>query len=123
MATSLVRKSLDEAIDHAVEGDRHHCVTLEARGDDSRWVQLTWDYVNVSYPSDEEPSVLLENMGIRLPKGITLERWERNKFATFEHPADPVEEIVRFVELYFEKVLGIVPSPFTIKVTSQSLRE
>lgn len=122
MSSSIVRKCLREAIAHAEDGDRHHCITLEARRDDTLWVQLTWEYLNLSYPSDDEPAAVLARHGIALPSGVTLERWEPKKFATFEHPAEPENAIAEFVEEYFEKVLHLVPSEFTLKMERESLR-
>lgn len=115
---AIILDCFAEAISAAESGDRKFFVTLESRRDENVWIQLRWDSINASYPHSTDPSQMLESVGINLPPGVELEVWEPNRFATFEHGAFPTEPLVAFVEAYFNQVLGLVPSPFTLKVTA-----
>jgi hypothetical protein len=116
LSESIVRKCLDEAIAHAVDGDRRHCVALESRRDEAVWVEITWDVINAAYPYEVEPAELLRAQDIEMPSGVSLEQWKPNVYASFEHAALPTEPVAEFVEAYFERVLRIVPSEFTLKI-------
>jgi hypothetical protein len=47
-------------------------VTLEATADADKWVQLTWDVINASYPHQDEPAARLKRHGIRLPELVEV---------------------------------------------------
>ena len=117
MGAAIIRDSFAEAIAAAESGDRKFFITLESRRDERVWAQLRWDSINVSYPHDNEPLQLLGSVGIDLPAGV--EPWKPNLFATFEHGAFPTEPLIAFVEAYFNRVLGLDPSTFTLKVTRE----
>jgi hypothetical protein len=116
LARSIIHDGLAEVIAAAESGDRKFFITLESRAKDDVWVQLRYDWINAAYPYEMEPLELLRNRGVSLPDLVTLEAWEANQFATFDHPAYPMEPIVAFVEAYFTQVLQLVPSSFTLKV-------
>jgi hypothetical protein len=117
MSAEIIRDSFAEAISAAESGDRKFFVTLTSRRDDRVWIQLRWDNINASFPHSTDPIQLLESVGVHLPSGVTLESWKSNRYATFEHGAFPTEPLVEFVEAYFNKVLGLAPSIFTLEVT------
>ena len=119
MNTTIIDDAFAEVIGAAEAGDRKASVTLESRSDPNAWVQLRWDYVNVSYPTDTEPYEFLATVGIAMPEGMTLEEWEPEKFALFEHAAFPTEPLVMFVTAYLRDVLGTSISPFTLKATRE----
>jgi hypothetical protein len=120
MSDTIIRDSLVEAIDAAVAGNHKFFITLEARQNPDLWVQLRWDYVNAAYPHATDPRDLLQSSGISLPPNMTLEAWEPNRFVTFEHGADPVEPVVEFVTAYFEHILELIPSGFTLDIARES---
>lgn len=49
----------------------------------------------------------------------TIQNSESARFATFEHGAYPIEPLVEFVAAYFNQVLDLAPSAFTLKVTRE----
>jgi hypothetical protein len=107
----LIEQCLREAIDEAAAGNADFFVTLEAAGDESRWVQLTWDRINFAYPLKVSPLKALGERGVALPDFIELSEWEGGQFATFEHGAEPVDGLVSFVESYLARVLSVEPHP------------
>jgi hypothetical protein len=105
----IVADSFRRAVAAAEEGERDFTVTLESRQDPNRWIQLTWDAINVAFPLATEPTAELARRGFTLPEDVELAAWEAGKFATFEHGAEPFAELVAFVERYSREVLGVEP--------------
>jgi hypothetical protein len=108
---NLIEQCLREAIDEAEGGNADFFVTLEAAGDETRWVQLTWDRLNFAYPLKGSPLKALKERGVALPRFVELSEWESGQFATFEHGAEPVAGLVSFIESYLTCVLSIELHP------------
>jgi len=102
-----IEHALKLAISNAAEGDTDFRVTLEAIGAPEKWVQLSWDTINAAYPAEKPPLETLASLSFNLPEYVTVSDWKANEYATFEHGAEPLLELVRFVEQYFLKVLDV----------------
>jgi hypothetical protein len=102
------------AIAAAENGNADFFVTLEARGNADKWIQLTWSSINAAYPLRVDPDQELRRRGIAYPEGVGLVSWEADKFATFEHGGEPLAELVTFAERYAREILGVDESAFAV---------
>lgn len=118
---NLFEEGLREVVAQAVNGETHHCVTIEGRTDDSKWVQLTWDSINMAYPREVAPAQTLESAGIDLPEALAIEDWKSGLYLTFEHSAEHFDVLGEFIANYFERVLDLPPSEMTLKVRRETL--
>jgi len=116
MRDAIIDECIEEAIAAGEAGDRKFFLTLEARRQRDIWLQVRYDYINAAYPYTEEPFKLLQDRGVTVPENVTLETWEPQGFATFDHGAYPQEPIAQFIHDYFTNVLRLSPSSFTLKV-------
>jgi len=106
---TLIERCFRDAISAASGGDRDARITLEVVGDPSKWVQLSSDDINLVYPGREPPLEKLRKLSIKVPEDMEVSDWQANLFVTFEHGAEPLHDLVRFVEDYMSKVLGVPP--------------
>lgn len=107
----ILEKCLDETINTAADGNADFCLGLEARNDDSRWVQIRWDQLNFAYPLNEPPLSVLSAKGISLPKDVGLEDWQAGRYATFSHGVDPLPELAAFIRSYLKEMLALDIKP------------
>jgi hypothetical protein len=106
---------LDLAINEAANGDPDFRITLQKPNETLRWLQISWDSMNFSYPSHEDPVVAMTRVGIRPPALVELTDWQPGKYATFEHGADSLEAIASFVEQFVSRVVGIEPGDLVVQ--------
>jgi hypothetical protein len=118
MSEGIVAEWFQRAVAAAEEGESGFVVTLESRRDANKWIQLTWDAINVAYPLATDPGAELARRGFELPEYVELSSWEAGKFATFAHAAEPLPELVAFVERYSREVLGVDPSEEAFAVST-----
>lgn len=112
-----IREQLVRVLDEAAQGNEDGCATMEHPADESRWVQLTIEFVNCSWPFTESP----ENLdSLTLPNCVTFSDFEPGVYATFEHDGESIEEIVSFVEDYFQSVLDL-PANQQLKARFETL--
>jgi hypothetical protein len=50
MSTDAITKCFRRAIDQTVAGFGDWCVTLTSPRDQSRWIQVTWEHLNLAFP-------------------------------------------------------------------------
>jgi len=105
-----IKRFLQRAIDEAENGNEDFRVSLVTRSNKAQWFQISWDSLNFSYPSSEDPGSAIERVGISLPALVTLAEWKPGLYATFDHGADSPEVIASFCADFLQKVLGINPS-------------
>jgi hypothetical protein len=116
-----IEEYLEQVVSEAETGNTDCCILLEAKKDSGQWVQLTWDSINAAYPFVEEPLMKLKELKIGLFPGLELSSWEQKKYATFEHPAQPLGQLARFVEEYLTRVLGVGVQRKDLRVEQQQL--
>lgn len=80
--------------------DDSFCVTIEAKNDSSRWVQLKSFDLNFAYPFSEEPFESLISLGLEVPPEIELREWKAHTFVTFQHLFDDLVSTSSFVRQY-----------------------
>jgi hypothetical protein len=102
---SLIMDSFNLAIDRASSGNPDCKVTVEDSLDCTKWVQLSWDSINAAYPFTNPPLEILNSFSIAIPEFVEISEWSPNRFVTFEHSAEPLEDLARFVEQYFARIL------------------
>jgi len=105
----LIADGFRRAISAAENGNPDFCVTYESRRDPDKWIQLTWSHINAAYPLRVEPDQELRRRGFTYPENVELSSWEAGTFATFEHGAEPLADLVAFVERYAREILGVEP--------------
>jgi hypothetical protein len=110
----VLEQAFRDAIAAAAAGDDSF-VTLESVRDPNLWVQITADSINAFYPRATEPPATLAALSIVLPDGVALISWEADMFATFEHRGEPLPDLVRFVEQYLSRILGITSPDTTMR--------
>ena len=118
--TTLIETSFRRAIEAAEDGNGDARVTLETHGEPHTWLQLSYDTINAAYPLAEEPTNVLTALSITLPEYVEVSAWEAHKFVTFEHGAEPLPDLVRFVQDYTAKVLHIAEPDTVFRVVEES---
>ncbi|MGF1578710.1 MAG: DUF2185 domain-containing protein [Gemmataceae bacterium] len=107
---------LQQATQAAAQGNRDFCITIQAKDDANRWIQLKWDCVNAAYPFSDEPLGQIGKLGVMLAPDMGLLEWEPNKFATFEHSGQQIGSIAQFVLAYLQNVLDADPQNRDLQV-------
>ena len=79
----------------AADGDGW-CVTAEVVGRPDRWVQVTTDAVNASYPVAFAPPVALAAYGCPVPAGWAVSDWRPNQYVTLSHPGTNDFAVARY---------------------------
>ena len=115
----IIADSFRRAIAAAENGDHDFFVTLEARRDPDKWIQITWSSINAAYPSSVDPDKELRRRWFVYPANVELMSWEAGKFATFEHGAEPLDGLVAFVERYVREILGVEPDETTLGIVTE----
>ena len=115
----IVAESFRRAADEG-EHEDDFTVTLESRQDPDRWIQITPDMINMAYPLATEPTAELARRGFTLPREVGLAAWEPRKFATFHHAAEPLDELVAFVERYAREILRVEPHETVFAASSDA---
>ncbi|MEV0675000.1 hypothetical protein AB0I60_00615 [Actinosynnema sp. NPDC050436] len=100
MDRDSVAALFEEAVDRAAAGE-HGAVVSWTSGED-RWVQVTWDAVNLAYPHGRSPEEVLA--GIALPEYVTLRGWEAGSYVTFDHGAHDTTVLADFVVACTERL-------------------
>ena len=115
----LIADGFRRAIAAAESGDQDFFVTYESRRDPDKWIQLTWSNINMAYPLSVEPDKELRRRGFTFPGNVELASWEAGKFATFDHGAEPLADLVAFVERYSREILGVEPDERTLVLAEE----
>jgi hypothetical protein len=99
---------IDNVIRRATEvQDEGWCVTIELKANRDCWVQFTSDVVNMAYPFSEEPAVKLGKLGLSIPSSLELTEWNPQNYATFDHLAEDLPELGKFVAGYLQRAFGV----------------
>ena len=117
---SIVSRCVAQAIDAAVHGDADFRLSLEAKNDASRWLQISWDTINAAYPRSEEPVHVLNEFAIAIPSHVAVSEWVPKQYVTFEHGAEPQRVLVSFIEAYCAHVLGHEATAEKFKVMEET---
>ena len=115
----IIADGFRRAIAAAESGDPDSFVTLESRDDPDKWIQLTWSSINLAYPLSVDPDKELRRRGFTYPDNVELNSWEAGKFATFDHGAEPLAELVAFVERYSREILGVEPDETALTLAAE----
>jgi hypothetical protein len=100
-AANLLKKAIDRTVD---DDDRDYIITLEHKKDKTKWIQLSWEMVNLAYPFDKNPKTKLKSLQLNIFANGTIKSWEANQYMTLSHSADDIETIANFIDGYVEKV-------------------
>lgn len=117
---SLIGDWFRVAIDRASSGEFGYRVTLESVSNDSIWVQLSWDKINAAYPFQIAPSLLFEKLALPLPPMAEVSEWTPQQFVTIEHGAEPLDDLVVFVESYLARALDSSVGQVKFRVSESS---
>lgn len=91
------------------------CATFEVAGHADRWVQFHDGTLNAAYPHAEHPS------GVVATLGGALEEWEEGISLTVALPANDGRTIARWIDRYFETVLG-APADYGVDVRLERVK-
>jgi len=103
------------AIREVLAGEPGLCATLTVAGDMESWLQFVGGVVNAAYPRSTEPNELLEKLG-----SAVLQTWEPHQFVTVALDLEHPREISKWIDEYFEKVLG-APAGYAVDVSLSQL--
>lgn len=93
MQPDAIRELFARAVDAAAAGDTRYIA--EADLPDSGWLQVTWDAINMSYPSSQDPTEILARLDV--PQYVEVEEWKPGEFVTLSHGADDLDRLAAFV--------------------------
>lgn len=102
---SLVNEFFRTAIERASAGEFGYTATLESMDNHGAWVQLSWDKINAAFPFDTPPLEIFDSLSLQLPSFAEVSEWAPHKFVTIEHGAEPLEDLIAFVENYLKMAL------------------
>lgn len=96
------------------------CVTLEAEGDQEKWLQVVDHSINAAYPHADAPEPRMK----ALPEvsGLKITGWEAEKFVTLEFPDRDARSIAEWIDAYFIAVLGCKAGDYHVDITYQILK-
>lgn len=118
--THWIAAQFRRAIDQTIAGNGDWCVTLQSKANPDHWVQLTWEAINLVYPSEDDPSELVASLP-EVPF-LDITSWEPNQFLTLSHGADEsLPAIADLVAEYIERLLGESTSETQWTVTEEAL--
>lgn len=100
MDRGLLAGLFDDAINRAAGGEHDAIATWSS--DDGRWVDVTWDAINLAYPHTASPDAALA--GIPTPAYVELQEWAENSHVTFSHGAHDTAELADFVVACTERL-------------------
>lgn len=92
------------ALQDAAEQAPDAMLTLAHRSDESKWMQILSDKINLSYPFDSPPDAQFG--ALSLPNAAKLHAgfWQANTFADFETAELNRMELAEFLEAYLSRV-------------------
>ena len=100
-----IEDELHRAVEETASSGVDWCVTLESKRSPTKWIQLTWEQINLHYPLDDDPSTTLGQIGWPDPD-LELASWQAGSFVTFLHKADEsLPRVAEFVRRYMEVIL------------------
>ncbi len=114
-------EQIRDVIKEAGDGNTYECVNIASTEDPNIWVQITWNMLNVSYPTNEDPMEHVGSLGLTLPKDAGLFEWEPDSHATWEHGSTDPEGVAAFAFAYLEVVYGSSGSPENLCFERQAL--
>ena len=119
--SAFIEEQLRQAINESAARRVDWCVTLEAKVDPEKWIQLTADQVNLHYPVSDAPADAL--IAIDWPADLMeLVAWEADLYVTFTHRADAsLPQVAEFVQRYVEKFFGETCQPDAWTVSGQEI--
>lgn len=100
MQHDTIRTLFAQAVDAAVQGDTGY--VAEAELPDSGWLQITWDAINLSYPSSQDPAEILRRIDV--PPYVEVSEWKPDAFVTFSHGADDLDRLATFVAAFLDAI-------------------
>ena len=103
------------AIREALAGGPDLCATFALAGQPQAWLQFVDGVVNAAYPAAAKPGAVLAELG-----SATLQNWEPGKYLTVELALGDARTIAKWIDRYFEKVLGAEPE-YALDVSLESL--
>jgi hypothetical protein len=111
-----IRPPIVEVFDGAAVGEAW-CATFTVTGCADRWIQVTRDSINVSYPWDSDPSALLVELPVPPFAELRVTSWEARKFVTFTFGRKvSARDVAKVVDVLFESVLGCAGVDYSVDV-------
>jgi len=96
---------LNKIIDLAADGETDWCLTMTSKSKPEKWVQFTWDSINMYYPFKESAEELFDS-SYKLESANKVIAFEPNVYLTLKHSAD-IEQVSYFIKKYFTEKLEI----------------
>jgi hypothetical protein len=99
-----------EVYDASLEG-RWLCAEMAHEKNESVWVQVTAEYINMAYPFTDDPTDRLEATAVEGRETLTLDHWEAGVYATFTYEGSASShDVAVLVDRLFVGVLGLPSS-------------
>jgi hypothetical protein len=108
------------AVREAIQGAPNTCVTLQIKGDPSKWVQIAANTVNAAYPHAVTPDERLRTLS-QLGERGKLVSWKSGKFATFEFEKMEPTPLAHWIDAYFVGVLACSPGDYHVDVACEQI--
>lgn len=94
------------AVREVANSEPDSMITLTHHSDDSQWLQLLPDKVNVSYPFRQSPADLIDDLNFPHRDRVVEGFWEAELFADFETHAMTTDQLVDFINAYLSEAFG-----------------
>ncbi|TWU50759.1 hypothetical protein Poly51_40520 [Rubripirellula tenax] len=117
---SWIARHIERAISQTADGFGDWCVNLQSTAGADRWAQITWEHINLAYPSADDPASALASLP-DVPL-LDIASWEPNTFVTFSHGADgSLPALADFMAAYFVHVLRLTDAESDWSVSEEAL--
>ena len=94
------------AVSDAAEHSPDAMITLTHRSDDSKWVQLLHDKINLSYPFAAKPENQFADLALPHAAELRGRFWEPKLFADFEFSKLSHDQLAEFLTAYMSAAFG-----------------
>jgi len=113
---SAIHPAIREVFEAAAGGEEW-CATFELSSDPERWVQITSGSLNMAYPHEEQPDLLLQQVGMTRSTDLVLSVWEPHVYATFKYSRHlSTRDLAHLVDQLFVSVLKCADPDYPVDV-------
>jgi hypothetical protein len=113
---SAIHPAICEVFEAAAGGEEW-CAAFELSSDPERWVQVTSDTLNMAYPYEDQPVLLLQRTEVTKATDLALSVWEPYVYATFKYSRHlSTRDLAHLVDQLFVSVLKCTDPDYPVDV-------
>lgn len=83
------------------------CASFEVEPNGEPWIQAKDGALNIYYPFDSPPNILLPELSLDELPSIAFPAWQENKFATIAFDSISVDDLTNYIDRLFQKLYNL----------------